>query len=88
MKLLDAFMAYVNNRNFNNRSAVILTTVYASIEGFISIADLSYTEAIQNPMVFDKFTSGEIPILIQDTRVSNLTDFATSLGVHTPNNLR
>jgi hypothetical protein len=86
-QLLDAFTAFVINPNFDTKAALIVTTIYASTAGFITSCNFAYTSAIQNPPVFVNFTNN-IPYIESDARISNLSDFAITLGAESPDNLR
>lgn len=86
-RVLDAFAVYTTNPNFDTKSALMVTAVYSSTEGLVTTCDFSYTEAITDPEVFVNFSS-EIPYLETNVRISNLSDFADSLGAFQPNNLR
>jgi hypothetical protein len=87
-QLIDAFAAFTANPDFDNRAGLLLSIIYASSEGFVTACTFSYTEAIKDPLVFANFTS-EIPFLLSETSVSNLSDFANTLGgAVTPDNLR
>lgn len=84
--LLDAFAEYAASPDFDPKSFVLMSTLYSSASGLIATADFSYAEDVDNPEVFSNFTS--VPSILNETRISNLTDFAESLGAFTPNNLR
>ncbi|ESZ95986.1 putative oxidoreductase, FAD-binding [Sclerotinia borealis F-4128] len=86
-QLIDAFVDYTTNPNFDGNSALILTTIYTPEKGYIALGDFSYTKSIQRPAIFDCFIAG-IPALIEDVRVSNLSDFASTFGANIPENLR
>lgn len=85
--LLNAFSAFATNPNFDTKSALIVTTIYTSSRGFVTVCNFAYTEAVSNPPVFANFTSN-IPYMVSETRISNLSDFSSSLGSETPRGLR
>ncbi|KAH8654974.1 hypothetical protein BGZ60DRAFT_519104 [Tricladium varicosporioides] len=87
--LLEAFNAFTINPNFDNRSGIIITTIYTSKAGYITTVNFAYTEPVANPPVFSNFTNATIiPQILSDTRISTLPEFAVTLGVNSPDNLR
>jgi len=79
--LLDAFHAVVANPNFDTKTGIILTAVYAPKQGAITTATLSYAEPVENPPVFVNFTT-VIPPISDTLAISNLSFFADQLGAN------
>ena len=85
--LLEAFVDLNKDKSFDEYAALMQSHVYAPGMGFLAVANMQYTRALENPETLHSYTKAQ-PQYSNTMRLSNQTDFTDEFIAMQPNGRR
>jgi FAD/FMN-containing dehydrogenase len=85
--MLKAFADLNRDKNFDEYAALMQSHAYAPGMGFLAVANIQYTKAVENPKTFQAYPKLQ-PQYSNTMRISNQTDFTDEFIVSQPSGRR
>jgi hypothetical protein len=85
--MLKAFADLNRDKNFDEYAALMQSHAYAPGMGFLAVANIQYTKAVENPKTFQAYPKLQ-PQYSNTMRISNQTDFTDEFIVTQPSGRR
>jgi hypothetical protein len=85
--LLDAFVKLNKDKDYDEYAALMQSHAYVSGMGFVAVANIEYTKAVEYPKTFKPHTDAQ-PQISSTMRISNQSAFTDEFTAPNPNGRR